>query len=97
MGRMTITLNDIIEGKLREIQGGYIAASKQDWSFTTIVNMVLLGGLIGAEKFGKKQWGIIDSFLKEEKLALELEAGTDSIISHLVEMGALKEPTVTEE
>lgn len=86
MGRMTITLNDTLEKSLRRIQGKFIHDFEKDWSFTTIVNMVILGGLLGAERLKNKDWEVIDDFLKEEKLSLDLEAGIDSLASHALEM-----------
>lgn len=86
MGRMTITLNNILEKSLRQIQGTFIHDFEKDWSFTTIVNMVILGGLIGAKKFKDEDWKIIHNFLEEEKLSLDLEAGIDSLASHVLDM-----------
>jgi len=58
----------------------------EDWSFTTIVNMVILGGLIGPERLKKKDWEIIRGFLLDEKLSLDLEAGVDTLASHNLEI-----------
>lgn len=97
MGRMTVTLDDHIEGWLREIQGTLIVDTKQDWSFTTIVNMVLLVGFLGVEKLGEKQWAIINSFLEQEKPKLELESPVDAMINRLHKARGAEKPHVTEE
>ena len=89
MGRMTVTLNDTLEKSLRRIQGKFIHDFEEDWSFTTIVNMVILGGLIGSKRLKKKDWEIIHDFLEDEKLSLDLEAGIDSLASHVLEMRGL--------
>ena len=86
MGRITITLDDDIMKALRKIQGKFIADSGEEWSFTTIVNMVLLGGLLGSGRFSSKVWKTIFDFLKQQKLSLELEAGVDTLASHALEM-----------
>lgn len=86
MGRMTVTLDDDIMKALRKIQGKFIADSGEEWSFTTIVNMVLLGGLLGSDRFSKKVWRTILDFLEQQKLNLDLEAGVDTLASHALEM-----------
>jgi len=86
MGRVTITLNDFLQKELRKIQGQLIQDTGEDWSFTTIANMVILGGLIGSERLQKKDWDIIQGFLLEEKSSLDVEAGVDSLASHALEM-----------
>jgi len=85
MGRMTITLDDFLQKELRKIQGKLIQDTGEDWSFTTIVNMVILGGLLSSERLKKKDWEIIGGFLLEEKLSLDVEAGVDSLASHALE------------
>ena len=86
MARVTITLNDDIMKALRKIQGQFIAGSGDEWSFTTIVNMVLVGGLIGSKRFKSKDWTNIFDFLEDQKLDLDLEAGVDTLASHALEM-----------
>lgn len=86
MGRMTITLDDDIQKVLRKIQGTFIADSGDEWSFTTIANMVLLAGILGAERLRKKDWETIFNFLKHQKLGLDLEAGVDTLASHALDM-----------
>lgn len=86
MGRVTITLNDFLQKELRKIQGKLIQDTGEDWSFTAIVNMVILGGLIGSERLKKKDWDVIQGFISEEKLSLDVEAGIDSLASYALEM-----------
>lgn len=86
MGRITVTLDDDIIKALRQIQGKFIADSGDEWSFTTIINMVLLGGLLGADRFRKKDWRTIYDFLEYQKLSLDLESGVDTLASHALEM-----------
>ncbi len=86
MARVTITLNDTVMKTLRKIQGQFIAGSGDEWSFTTIVNMVLVGGLIGSTRFKKKDWLDIFDFIEHQKLDLDLEASVDTLASHALEM-----------
>lgn len=86
MPRITVTLDDDIMKILRQIQGSYIADTGEDWSFTTIVNMVLLGGLVGVKKFKKQEWKTINEFLDEKKFNLELESPLDIIANYKLQM-----------
>ena len=62
MPRRTVTVNKAIESKLREIQAGLIRATHKDCSFTRVVNLVLLGGLVGSYNFDKKVWKTLNEF-----------------------------------
>lgn len=83
MNRLSITLNDILDEKLRDIQGGLIRGRKADVSFTTTVNVVLLGGILGSDKLDDEDWAMIRGFLDEEELNLNKEGLTDNFINRL--------------
>ncbi len=83
MNRLSITLNETLEEKLREIQGGLIKGRKADVSFTTTVNTVLLGGILGSDKLDEEDWTMIRDFLDKEELNLNKEGLTDNFINRL--------------
>jgi len=83
MGRMTV---DFLQKELRKTQGRLIQDTIEDWSFATIVNMVILGGLIGSERLKKKDWEIIRGFLLDGKISLDLETGVDILASRALQM-----------
>ncbi|MBI5378445.1 MAG: hypothetical protein HZA82_07470 [Thaumarchaeota archaeon] len=83
MNRLSITLNDTLEEKLRDIQGGLIRGRKADVSFTTTVNSVLLAGILASDKLDEEDWAMIRGFLDEEELNLNKEGLTDNFINRL--------------
>lgn len=83
MNRITVTLNEVIEQQLRNIQGGLISGRKQDVSFTTTINTVLLAGILGSSEFSDKTWEQLRNFLDDEKVNLEREGLTDNYLNEL--------------
>ncbi len=83
MIRRTITFNEPIYNELMNIRASAISAGKE-MSFTTIVNVVLLGGILGANKLDTHAWKDILAFIEEEFPTLELEALRDQYIEKLV-------------
>ena len=83
MNRITVTLNEVIEQQLRNIQGGLISGRKQDVSFTTTINTVLLAGILGSSEFSDKTWALLKEFLDNEKVKLEPEGLTDNYLNEL--------------
>jgi len=84
MARQTVSLDPTIEKSLRRIQGTLIVKFEREYSFTTIVNMVLLGGLVGSGKFDEEVWDMINQFLNDRQENLDLEAAADILISRVV-------------
>ncbi|RLI47605.1 hypothetical protein DRO69_00190 [Candidatus Bathyarchaeota archaeon] len=86
--RITITIDDYIYSWLRGLQGRLISETKEDWSFTTVVNMVLVAGIAAPMFIDPKKeeefWDIIHSFVKDKKITLETEAIVDKVIEELI-------------
>jgi len=83
MNRITVSLVSEIEDALRRIQGGLIQGRKQDISFTTTINTVLLAGIIATGEFSTETWDAVREFLDEQRVTLDLEGRTDSYINEL--------------
>ncbi len=83
MIRRTITFNEEIYSELMNIRASAISAGKE-MSFTTIVNVVLLGGILGANKLDNNIWREILGFIEEESPKLELEALRDQYVEKLI-------------
>ena len=83
MIRRTITFNEAIYNELMNIRASAISAGKE-MSFTTVVNVVLLGGILGANKLDNNMWREILSFIEEESPVLELEALRDQYVEKMV-------------
>jgi len=65
------------------IRASAISAGKE-MSFTTVVNVVLLGGILGANKFDSNIWREILGFIEEAFPDLELEALRDQYVEKMV-------------
>ncbi|MCV0392004.1 MAG: hypothetical protein K5790_01780 [Nitrosopumilus sp.] len=83
MNRITVTLNKEIEQQLRKIQGGLIAGRGEDVNFTTVINTVLLSGIIATDEFSEETWSSIRNFLDNEKETLDFEGLTDHFLNKL--------------
>ncbi len=78
MQRKTITIHDEIYRELQKIRASFIESDiVPDMSFTTAVNMVLLGGIVATDRFTDDDWGVLSKFLQEQRATLELESFTD--------------------
>lgn len=82
--RRTVTINDTLYNEVQKVRASFIKTG-QEMSFTTAINMVLLGGLVGTSKFTPEEWSIVADFLKEESTSLELEAARNQIMQILIE------------
>lgn len=74
--RRTVTFPKPIYDGIQKIRATFLVDG-EDISFTTAVNMILLGGLRGAGKFDKEDWEIIASFLRDQKVKLDRFSGED--------------------
>lgn len=83
MLRRTITLNDAIYNELQKIRAASLELGRE-MSFTTIVNIVLLGGILGADRFDAHTWREILAFIEEESPTLEFEALHDQYVEKMV-------------
>jgi len=68
--RITIVLDGEIESKLREIQGQLISSHNKGFSLSKIINMVLLSGMLGANKLTGDEWRIIRTLTKKRRICL---------------------------
>jgi len=69
--RLTIVINPEIDSKLREIHGQLIAADSKNYSFSKVVNMMLLAGIMSAEQLDHQHWHIIKETLEHKKMRLD--------------------------
>jgi hypothetical protein len=83
MIRRTITFDEAIYNELMSIRASAISAGKE-MSFTTIVNVVLLGGIMGANRFDTHIWKEILAFIEQESSSLEFEALRDQYVEKMV-------------
>ncbi len=79
MPRRTVTINKTIESKLREIQASLIKATHKDCSFTTVVNLLILGGLIGSDNFDKQVWLTLRRYAENKMIDLSEDIPCDFV------------------
>lgn len=65
MKRKTISMDDEIYEALQRIRAAMISAG-QDMSFTGTVEVILLSGILGADKLDNKRWQEIGEFMRKD-------------------------------
>lgn len=89
MTRITITIDENLYKALRKIQGNFISSTGEDWSFTTIVNLVILAGIIAPEYLDERLknefWRTLTAFIMDKKVELELSGIEDKIVERILE------------
>jgi hypothetical protein len=78
MPRRTVTIHDMLYRELQRIRAKFMEEGiVDDMSFTTAVNIVLLGGMIATDRFTDEDWEGIRDFLFHLGPGLELDSLTD--------------------
>lgn len=54
--KKSITLEKEIETKVRRIQARLIEKTDQNWSLSTVLNILVTGGLLQTKKMSKNDW-----------------------------------------
>ena len=83
MNRITISLEREIEDELRKIQGGLISNTRKDISFNTIINMMLLSGILSTSDFTDDTLEQLQKFIDGEKNDLSLDKQIDKFINKI--------------
>ena len=69
--RITISLDKEIEEKLKDIQNQFSLFNGEYWSLSRIINMVLVGGILGSKVLKFCDWYTIKRFMDGEDKNLE--------------------------
>ena len=77
--RLTIVIDPEVESKLRELHGQIISSESKNFSFSKIVNMVLLAGIVSADKLDNRNWYLLKSLIDGKKVSLDEFTGRDYI------------------
>jgi len=78
MPRRTVTIDETLYGELQKMRAKFLEDGGADeLSLTTVVNMVLLGGLMATDRFTEEDWALIRGFLSERGPSLDLDSLTD--------------------
>ena len=78
MRRRTVTIDEILYREIQKVRASLIESDiVDDISFTTAINMVLLGGFLAIDRLIDTDWALIRQFLEDRALDLELDSFTD--------------------
>jgi len=86
--RLTIVIDGDVQEKLMELQGNLITSERKNFSFSKIVNMVLVAGLMGSDKLSSAEWTLIRSIVYGKKIVIE-ELPTKEYVVNLAAMAQL--------
>ena len=86
--RLTIVIDGDVQGKLMELQGNLITSERKNFSFSKIVNMVLVAGLMASDKLSSGEWALIRSIVYGKKVVIE-ELPTKEYVVNLAAMAQL--------
>ena len=85
MNRITISLVQELEEQLRKIQGGLIQGKKEDVSFTTTINLVLLSGILSTNNLSDDTLISIKKFMNGDIIQFDLENQIEEYINELID------------
>ena len=84
MAKQYIRIHDVIDAELRKLQGTLISSFLVDVSYNSVVNMVLLSGLLAADKLDKQDWAMVRHYWEEEdEEAAPVVGKADLVVKHL--------------
>ena len=66
--KRSITINTVLEEKLRDIQSQLIGSTKSNWSLSMIVNVLIISGLLALDKLSKEDLHKIKYFIESDKI-----------------------------
>lgn len=86
--RLTLVIDDVMEDKLRELQGNLITSERKNFSLSKIVNMVLVAGLMASDKLSSSEWTTIRSLVYGKKVIIS-ELPTKEYVVNVAAMADL--------
>jgi hypothetical protein len=66
--KKSITLEKEIETKVRRIQARLIEKTDQNWSLSTVLNILVTGGLLQTKKMSKNDWQKIRDLVEQKAI-----------------------------
>ncbi len=71
MSKKSITLEKEIETKVRKIQARLIEKTDQNWSMSSVINLLITGGLMQTKKMSKNDWQKIKELVDEKTISFD--------------------------
>ncbi len=69
--KKSITLEKEIETKVRKIQARLIEKTDQNWSLSTVLNILVTGGLLQTKKMSKADWQKIRNLVDQKSISFD--------------------------
>ncbi len=69
--KKSITLEKEIETKVRRIQARLIEKTDQNWSLSTVLNILVTGGLLQTKKMSKNDWQRIRTLVEQKSISFD--------------------------
>lgn len=85
--RITISVEGVIEEKIKEIQRHLFSYTGEEWSMSKIINMILLGGILADKKLGIQDWYTIKRFT-EGRYA---DVANTEVANYIINIAALRQ------
>lgn len=83
MSRITISLDNKIEQKIKELQISLGQYSGKQWSTSKMINILLYAGILSEGKLHINEWSKIQNLLRGDHTSLN-EVKMDEFLFHLV-------------
>ncbi len=77
--KKSITLEKEIETKVRRIQARLIEKTDQNWSLSTVLNILVTGGLLQTKKMSKNDWHKIRNLVDQKSISFDESTITDFV------------------
>jgi len=77
--KRSITINTVLEEKLRDIQSQLIGNTKSNWSLSMIVNVLIIAGLLALDKLSKEDLHKIKYFIESDKITFNHKTVKDFV------------------
>ena len=84
MARKTISIDDIVEEALREIQSKFIKADSKSWSLSKVVNLVLMSAMINSNDLTINEWNRLRKYVQSGNPDSLNEINTEKFVTNIL-------------
>jgi hypothetical protein len=83
MQKQYVRIPDFLDTELRKLQGSLIRDLLMDVSYATVVNLLLMSGLLAADKLDEGDWRLLRAFLVEQEGVPPIAGKGEAVLSRL--------------
>ncbi len=91
MTKQYIRIPGFIDRELRKLQGNLIHDLLIDVSYSTVVNALLMSGLLAADKLDKDQWRLLRDFIYDQERVPAIADRNEMMLAKLTTVGTSQE------